>query len=123
MNETPALRVVTMPKDTNAMGSIFGGVILSYIDLAGVQEARKHARHEFVTVAMDKVEFKQSVHVGDLVSCYTSTERIGRTSVTIKVRVTAVGRMDDRDNEVDVTEATVTFVAVDSNRRPIPIKG
>ena len=85
----PALRVTLMPRDTNAFGTIFGGVILSYIDLAGGVEAHKHAGHTFVTVAMREVVFHEPVYVGDLVSFYTRTERVGRTSVTVNVMVEA----------------------------------
>ncbi|MGE4158718.1 MAG: acyl-CoA thioesterase [Planctomycetota bacterium] len=118
----PAIRVMMMPKDTNALGSIFGGVILSHIDLAGAQEAAKAGLHKYVTVAMDQVVFKEPVFVGDTVSFYTSTEKIGRTSISVRVKVRAVRRMKPLDEEVDVTEALVTFVAVDDDRRPIPIK-
>jgi acyl-CoA thioesterase YciA len=114
----PTLRVTLMPRDTNAWGTIFGGVILSYIDLAGGVEARKTGGHTFVTVAMREVVFHHPVYVGDLVSFYTRTERIGRTSVTVKVMVEAA-RRDGR--RIKVTEAEAVYVAVDENRRPIPV--
>src|SRR5260221_2257572 len=88
MNE-PAIRVILLPRDTNAQGSIFGGVILSHIDLAGVTEARKHAAKRFVTVAIKEVVFKEPVFVGDTVSLYTTTTKVGTTSVTIQVDVHA----------------------------------
>ena len=116
----PALRVTLMPRDTNAWGTIFGGVILSYIDLAGGVEARKHGGHSFVTVAMREVVFHEPVYVGDLVSFYTRTERIGRTSVTVKVMVEAE-RVRESGRRVKVTEAETVYVAVDESRRPIPI--
>jgi acyl-CoA thioesterase YciA len=118
----PSIRVVMMPKDTNAMGNIFGGTILSYIDIAGAQECRKHGLHDYVTVAMEEVEFKLPVYVGDTVSFYTSTERLGRTSVTVRVQVKSIERLKSAEDERDVTEALVTYVAVDKNRRPIPVE-
>jgi len=118
----PAIRVILLPKDTNAQGSIFGGVILSHLDLAGVIEARKHADKRFVTVAMKEVEFKRPVFVGDTVSFYTKTMKLGKTSVTIKVTVEAQ-RWADPKKRVVVTEATVVFVAVDKDGRPTPVKG
>src|SRR5688500_13178868 len=85
----PAIRVLLLPKDTNAYGTIFGGVILSNIDLASAIEARKVAPHRFVTKAMREVEFHEPVFLGDIVSFYTSTVRVGRTSVTVQVLVEA----------------------------------
>lgn len=117
----PALRLTLMPRDTNAWGTIFGGVILSYIDLAGGVEARKHANHTFVTVAMREVAFHEPVFVGDLVSFYTRTERVGRTSVTVKVIVEAI-RGHEAGRRVKVTEAEAIYVAIDESRRPIPIQ-
>jgi len=116
----PTLRVTLMPRDTNAWGTIFGGVILSYIDMAGGVEARKHGGHTYVTIAMREVVFHQPVYVGDLVSFYTRTERVGRTSVTVKVMVEAE-RVHEGGKRVKVTEAEAVYVAVDDNRRPIPV--
>ena len=82
----PAIRVLLLPKDTNAYGTIFGGVILAHIDLASAIEARKVAAHRFVTKAMREVEFHEPVYVGDIVDFYTETVRVGRTSVTVRVR-------------------------------------
>lgn len=110
-----------MPKDTNHSGTIFGGVILSYLDLAGAVEARKHANKLFVTVAMHGVEFIAPVFVGDLVSFYTKTQKLGRTSVTIDIAVEAV-RQGGSGEKVRVMEAQVVYVAVDENRHPIPIR-
>ena len=116
----PALRVTLLPRDTNKHGTIFGGVILSHIDLAGAIEARESCGpFNFVTVAMDKIVFHEPVFVGDVVSFYTETVRVGRTSVTTKIVVKA-NRMEE-DKEVKVTEAEVVFVAVDENRRPVPV--
>ena len=81
----PAIRVILLPKDTNAHGSIFGGVILSQLDLAGAVEARNTAHQNVVTVAMNQVVFKQPVYVGDVVSFYASTTKVGTTSITVRV--------------------------------------
>jgi|SRR6185436_7567331 len=117
----PAIRVILLPRDTNAQGSIFGGVILSHIDLAGVTEARKHAAKRFVTVAMKEVVFKKPVFVGDVVSFFTKTLKLGTTSVTIHVEVEAQ-RWENPAKRVVVTEAEITFVAVNEKGAPIPIK-
>jgi acyl-CoA thioesterase YciA len=114
----PTIRVVLLPHDTNAQGTIFGGVILSHIDLAGAVEAKKHTREKIVTVAMKEVVFKAPVFVGEPVSFYTSTVRTGRTSVTVKVDVFC----DREDKRVAVTEAELTYVAVDDSRQPTPLK-
>ena len=114
MNDTPripAIRVTLLPKDTNWHGTIFGGVLLSQIDLAAAIEARKHTRHRTVTVAMQEVEFKKPVYVGDVVSFYTDVVRRGSTSLTIHVDVEA-NRHDDPTKVVKVTQAVVIFVAV-----------
>ncbi len=114
MNNTPripAIRVTLLPKDTNWHGTIFGGVLLSQIDLAAAIEARKHTRHRTVTVAMQEVEFKKPVYVGDVVSFYTDVVRRGSTSLTIHVDVEA-NRHDDPTEVVKVTQAVVIFVAV-----------
>src|ERR687896_626257 len=118
----PAIRITLLPRDTNSRGTIFGGVILSYIDTAGAIEAHRRTRIErFVTVAMREVIFHKPVFVGDLVSFYAETVRIGNTSITIRVTVEAerVGLSRER---VRVTEAEVVYVAVDSNRQKIKIK-
>ncbi len=115
----PAIRVILLPKDTNERGTIFGGVILSQLDLAGAVEARKHTDHRFVTVAMKEVEFVAPVYVGDVVSFYTETIRKGRTSISVRVNVEAQRRRDS-DETVVVTEAEVVYVAVDSEGHPIP---
>ena len=116
----PVLRVMPMPKDTNRYGTVFGGVILSYLDIAGALEARKTAPLNYVTVAMNKVEFHQPVYVGDQVSFYTHTIRKGRTSITVGVVVEA-SRYDNPEEIVQVTSAEITYVAVDENRQPMVI--
>jgi acyl-CoA thioesterase YciA len=114
----PTIRVVLLPRDTNANGTIFGGIIMSHIDLAGAVEAKKHTRNRVVTVAMNGVVFKQPVLVGELVSFYTSTLKTGRTSVTVHVDVFA-----ERNGErVPVTAADLTFVSVDADGHPMPLK-
>ena len=116
----PSIRVVMMPKDTNAHGTIFGGVILSYIDQAAAVEAKRHGASFIVTVAMREVVFHQPVQVGDLVSFYTRLVRIGRTSITVAVEVFAQTG-EGMGSRARVTEAEVTFVNLDQNRKPAPI--
>jgi acyl-CoA thioesterase YciA len=115
----PSIKVHLLPKDTNALGTIFGGVILSHIDLASAVEARKVAPHRYVTKAMREVEFHSPVFLGDLVSFFTETVRIGRTSITVKVTVEA--ERFSGGQGVKVTEAEVVLVAVDEHGRPRPI--
>jgi len=117
----PALRVTLMPRDTNAWGTIFGGVILSYIDLAGGVEVHKQWNHTFVTVAMREIVFHEPVYVGDLVSFYTRTVAVGRTSVTVDIVVEARRALEGW-RSVKVTEAEAVYVAVDRNRRPTPLR-
>ena len=119
-HEVPAVRRVMMPRDTNAVGTIFGGVILSEIDLAAAIQAHKHHPARVVTVSMDKIDFKAPVRVGDLVSFFANTERVGRTSITVHVAVWAQRRFGGGQN-VYVTEATVTMVAVDEQMKPVPV--
>jgi len=117
----PAIRVILMPKDTNALGTIFGGIILSYIDQAGAVEAHRHGPGRLVTVAMREVVFHAPVFVGDLVSFYTETLRLGRTSATVKVIVEAERGGSRGTGRVKVTEAEVVYVHVDGNNQPIPL--
>jgi len=118
----PAIKVLLLPKDTNALGTIFGGVILSHLDLASAVEARKTAAQRYVTRAMREVVFHQPVFVGDLVSFYTETLRVGRTSLTVKVLVEAERWGSGQGERVAVTEAEVVLVAVDEAGRPRPVK-
>ena len=115
----PAIRVLMMPRDTNAHGTIFGGVILSYIDQAGAIEARRQGSRFMVTVSMDKVVFHEPVFVGDLVSFWTETVRIGTTSITVKVRVESLRNVDQK---VLVTDAQVVYVNLGEGRKPTPIE-
>jgi acyl-CoA thioesterase YciA len=110
-----------MPRDTNPAGTIFGGVILSYIDQAGAEEARYHGAERVVTVAMKEVVFLRPVFVGDLVSFYTELLRIGKTSITVRVQVTAARRWD-RTEDVQVTEAEITYVNIDKDHQPTLLK-
>ena len=125
----PAIRLVLLPKDTNPLGTIFGGVILSNIDLASGVEARKTAPHRYVTKAMREVEFHEPVFLGDVVSFFTRTMRMGRTSITVRVEVEAerwgvpAYRPGASYGErVKVTEAEVVLVAVNEQGRPVPIR-
>ncbi|MBI2921512.1 MAG: acyl-CoA thioesterase [Planctomycetes bacterium] len=121
MKREPAIRVILLPKDTNGHGTVFGGVILSYIDLAGAVAARKTGCHRYVTVAMDKIEFPEPVYVGDVVSFYADIVKRGRTSVTVKVEVEAE-RFENPTAKVPVTHATVVYVSVDKGGRPFPLR-
>ena len=115
----PAIRVLMMPRDTNAMGTIFGGVILSHIDQAGAIGAHAEVAGKLVTVAMREVEFHEPVFVGDLVSFYTEIVRVGNTSITVKVLVEVTRqKISER---VKVTEAEVIYVRVDEQGRPQPV--
>jgi acyl-CoA thioesterase YciA len=116
----PTLRVTLLPRDTNESGTIFGGVILSHLDLAGGIEARKHTAGRVVTVAMKEVVFEKPVYVGDVVSFYTSTTKVGRTSIHVHVDVFAHRRTNPTE-EVKVTEADVVYVHVDDAGRPVPV--
>lgn len=126
----PSIKLVLLPKDTNAYGTIFGGAILSHVDLASAVEAGKTAAHRYVTRAMREVEFHEPVYVGDVVSFYTETVRVGRTSITVRVLVEAerwstspMAPYATRHGEVvKVTEAEVVLVAVDNRGRPVPIR-
>ncbi|MEK7229850.1 MAG: acyl-CoA thioesterase [Candidatus Binatota bacterium] len=117
----PTLRVTMLPRDTNARGTIFGGVILSHIDLAGAVAARQRAPRNFVTKAMHEVAFIAPVYVGDLVSFYADVVREGRTSVTVRVEVEAE-RFSEPGIRARVTEAEIVYVAIDENGKTTPIR-
>jgi acyl-CoA thioesterase YciA len=117
----PSIRRVMMPRDTNAFGTIFGGVILAEIDLAAAVEGHRHHSGRLVTVALDSVVFRAPVHVGDLVSFFTETVRIGRTSIRVKICVWAERRFSG-DGASFVTEAEATMVAVDAKGQPVPVE-
>jgi acyl-CoA thioesterase YciA len=124
MNESgkpqPAIRVVMMPRDTNPMGTIFGGLILSYIDQAGAVEALQHTKKTLVTVAMHEVKFIAPVFVGDLVSFYAETVKVGHTSLTVRVTVEARRRQPPHET-VRVTQAEVVYVAIDQPGHSVPL--
>lgn len=113
----PVLRVVPEPADANYVGDIFGGWIMAQVDIAGSIPAVRRARGRVATVAVNQFLFKQPVFVGDLVSFYADVVRIGRTSITVNVEVYAQ-RRPEREQVVKVTEATLTYVAIDENRQP-----
>jgi acyl-CoA thioesterase YciA len=117
----PVLRVVPMPSDANYTGDIFGGWIMSQVDIAGSIPAIELAQGRVATVAVNSFVFKQPVMIGDVVSFYADVVRVGRTSVTVDVEVYA--RRRTLHEVVKVTEATLTYVAVDDQRRPRPVKG
>ncbi|MEL0082877.1 MAG: acyl-CoA thioesterase [Gammaproteobacteria bacterium] len=112
-----AIRVIAMPADTNPTGDIFGGWLMSQVDLAAGVVAAQRARGRAVTVAVNSFEFKQPVYVGDLVTFYGQVTRVGNTSLTIKVEAYAQ-RSTTPDEGVRVTKAELTFVAVDERGRP-----
>lgn len=116
-----AIRLTMMPRDTNAHGTVFGGIILSYIDVAGGVEAVRHTKHDrFVTIAMKEVIFHEPVFIGDLVSFYAVTTKVGNTSITIQVVVEAE-RFGTNGHKVKVTEAEVTYVAINQQREKVRI--
>lgn len=118
-DEHLALRVVTMPRETNPYGTIFGGVVLSYIDQAGFVEARRHGDFDWVTASIQRVDFRAPVGVGDVVSLKTYTTRLGRTSIDVNVEVYA--ERCKNNERVHVTSATLTMVAL-RNGVPTPFK-
>ena len=119
----PAIRLTMLPRDTNAYGTIFGGVILSYIDLAGGIECRRQWPKKFVTKAMHEVVFVAPVYLGDLVTFYTHTLRVGNTSISVavEVEVERLGVQGTKET-VRVTEAEVIYVSVDANGQPAPVR-
>ncbi len=115
-----SLRIVTMPRDTNHYGTIFGGVILSHIDQAGFVEARHHGQHRWVTASVDRVDFKAPIQVGDTVCFYATTTRLGTKSVTIRIEVEA--ERYTTNEKVQVTTATITLVSINAEGVPIPFR-
>ena len=122
-DKQPTLRIIPMPADTNANGTIFGGWVMAQVDLAGSVPAFERAQGPVVTVAVNSFQFREPVFVGDLVSFFAEVAKVGRTSVTINVEVYAQRGRDGRGEVVKVTEATLTYVAVDGARRPRPLPG
>ena len=117
-NEMPVIRVPARPADVNPGGSIFGGWIMSYVDIAGSIPALARVRGPVVTRAVDSFEFKKPVFVGDLISCYADIVSEGRTSMKVKVVVYAERMQQGETCCIKVTEAVLTYVAIDENRRP-----
>jgi acyl-CoA thioesterase YciA len=116
IDKDPTLRVVPMPSDSNYSGDIFGGWIMSQVDIAGSIPAAQLAKGRIVTIAVNSFLFKQPVMIGDLVSFYADVVKVGNTSITVDVEVFAQRR--SLHEIVKVTEATLTYVAVDENRKP-----
>tara|TARA_X000001036_G_scaffold353417_1_gene334735 strand:- start:159 stop:566 length:408 start_codon:yes stop_codon:yes gene_type:complete len=112
-----AIAIVAMPADTNPSGDIFGGWILSQMDIAGGVAASRLAEGRTATVGVKEMEFHKPVSVGDLVSCYTQLQKIGTSSITIKIEAWITNRYD-KDSLTKVTEGIFTYVAIDENRRP-----
>jgi len=115
----PTIRVVAMPADANAAGDIFGGWIMSQVDIAGSVAAVRRARGRVVTVAVNSFEFHQPVFIGDLISCYAEVVRVGNTSLTVDVKVFA--ERNRVEAPIRVTQATLTYVAVGDDRKPRPV--
>lgn len=113
------VRVLAMPKDTNGLGDIFGGWLMSQVDVAGAVLAARRANGRVVTVAVNEFVFLGPVYVGDVVSCYTEVERVGRTSLTVRVNV--YSERQQSPEAVKVATARITYVAVDDDRRPRPV--
>ena len=116
-DKEPTLRLVPMPADSNPSGDIFGGWVMSQVDIAGSIPAIRRARGRVATVAVNSFVFRQPVMVGDIVSLYAEVVKVGRTSITVNVEVYAQ-RNPVKEECVKVTEATLTYVAVDNERRP-----
>ncbi len=123
-NKTPqgelAIRTIAMPANTNPNGDIFGGWVVSQMDLAGTSLAKKHTKHRVATVAIDAMAFLSPVHVGDFVCCYTELIKTGRTSITMKIETWVIGAHEEERRQV--TEGVFTFVAIDKQGHPTPIK-
>ena len=115
-----SISVIAMPACINSNGDIFGGWLLSHMDLAGIIECKKFNSGKYVTIAIDKMKFVKHVSVGDLVKIYTKIERMGNTSITIFMKA-FVDRLDDND-EIEVTNGLFTYVKIDDNRRPVSIQ-
>jgi len=115
-----ALRIVTMPRDTNPYGTVFGGVILSHIDQAGFVEARHFGCHRWVTASMERVDFHAPVQLGDVVNYYAQTVKEGRSSLSVRVEVDA--QRHQSDDIVRVTEATLTMVALGPSGKSIDFR-
>ena len=118
-HKNPVLRVVPGPSDINSNGHIFGGWVLSQMDIAAGIVASRRAKGAVATVAIDKMEFLAPIHLRDLISVYAEIERVGRTSMAIRIQV--IASRDGGETEVKVTEGVFTFVAIDEQARPRPV--
>ena len=116
-----AVRTLAMPKDTNGLGDIFGGWIMSHADIAGAISAFRRAGGRTVTVAVNEFVFVSPVYVGDVVSFYTDVARVGNTSITVDVTVFSQRSDGERETTVKVATAQITYVRVGANRRPVPV--
>jgi acyl-CoA thioesterase YciA len=116
----PTIRVIPMPADTNAYGDIFGGWLLSQMDLAGASEATEYARNRVVTIGVEGMSFHAPVLVGDEVSFYTDIKRVGRTSITVHIEAWARARTEQESRMV--TEGVFTFVSIDKDRKPMELQ-
>jgi acyl-CoA thioesterase YciA len=114
------LKVIPMPADSNANGDIFGGWVMAQTDLAGSVLPARFARGRMATVAVNEFVFKQPVRIGDILSFYSGVTRVGRSSVTVSVEVYAE-RVRDQGRYVKVTEAMLTYVAIDERGKPRPL--
>ena len=117
----PALRTIAMPADANPNGDIFGGWIMAQMDLAGAVPAFQRARGRVATVAVDAMTFHRPVFIGDLVSCYATIKKVGRTSIAVDVETWVERRRDGRHEKV--TEGLFTYVAIDDAGNPRPVDG
>ena len=120
-DEELVLKVIPMPADCNPNGDIFGGWVMAQVDLAGSVLPARHAGGRVATVAVNEFIFKQPVRVGDILSFYARISRIGRTSIAVKVEVYAE-RFQAQGRYVKVTEASLTYVAIDAEGRPRPVR-
>ena len=115
------LKVIPMPADSNANGDIFGGWVMAQVDLAGSVLPARYIRGRMATVAVNEFIFKQPVRVGDILSFFSHVTRIGRASITVEVEVYAERRADESGQYLKVTEARLTYVAIDADGRPRPV--
>jgi len=123
-NKIPSIRTVAMPADTNSSGDIFGGWVLSQMDLAGGVLATQVSKKRITTVAIDKMRFHKPIKVGDIVSFYTQVNTMGNTSITIDIETFVTRKNDqlEKNQEIKVTEGKFVYVSIDLNGKPIPIR-
>ncbi len=115
-----SIQLLAMPADTNPFGDIFGGWLISQMDIAGGIFCRKIAKGRFVTVAIDSITFKQPVFVGDILGCHVELIKKGNTSITVHVEAW-VSREFEEDDKIKVTEGNFTYVRIDDNRKPLSL--